>query len=334
MRLVVWYFSVVSVCLVVLAGTAQAAAELTVYSGRGEAFVKPVIEKFERATGIDVKVRYGDTAQLAVLIQEEGERSPADLFWGQDAGAMGALADAGMLATLPEDVYTGLPDIYTSTTGQWVATSGRARVIAYSTERVDAADLPRSVFDLTDATYRGRVALPPTNGSFQAFVTAMRVLHGDEKTLAWLQGMAANDLKTFRNNSTSIAGIADGEADFALVNNYYLPRFKATDKDYPVAQAFFADGDVGNLVNVAGIAVLKSGDNQQAAIQLVKYLLSAAAQQYFTSIGNEYAVTDQVISNPELVDTGVVLQTAPKINLDQLADLQGTLELLRRAGLL
>ncbi|MFN2258184.1 MAG: extracellular solute-binding protein, partial [Desulfuromonadaceae bacterium] len=227
-----------------------------------------------------------------------------------------------------------LPDFYTSTTGQWVATSGRARVIAYSTERVKADELPQSVFDLTAEKYRGRLALPPTNGSFQAFVTAMRVLHGDDKTLSWLKGIAANDLKTFRNNTTSVAGIADGEADFALVNNYYLPRFKATDKDYPVAQTFFADGDVGNLVNVAGIAVLKSSMNQDASIQLVNFLLSSAAQQYFTSNVNEYAVTPNVISNPELTDTKVVMQAAPKINLDQLADLKGTLELLRQAGLL
>lgn len=333
MRLIAFYVSVVSVCLVVLTGMAQA-TELTLYSGRGESFVKPIIEQFQRDSGIKVNVRYGDTAQLAVLIQEEGQRSPADLFWGQDAGAMGALANAGMLATLPREVYAGLPDIYTSTTGQWVATSGRARVIAYSTERVKADELPQSVFDLTADKYRGRVALPPTNGSFQAFVTAMRVQHGDDKTLAWLKGIAANDLKTFRNNSTSVAGIADGEADFALVNNYYLPRFKATDKDYPVAQAFFADGDVGNLVNVAGIAVLKSSKNQDASIQLVNFLLSSAAQQYFTSKVNEYAVTPNVISNPDLTDTRVVLQAAPKINLDQLADLEGTLKLMREAGLL
>jgi iron(III) transport system substrate-binding protein len=325
--------SVVSVCLVVLTGMAQA-SELTVYSGRGETFVKPIIDQFQRDTGVKVNVRYGDTAQLAVLIQEEGERSPADLFWGQDAGAMGALADAGLLSPLPQAVYAGLPEIYTSTTGQWVATSGRARVVAYSKERVSPEQLPASVFDLTRPEYRGRLAIPPTNGSFQAFVTAMRVLHGNERTLEWLQGIKANEPKAFRNNTTSIAGIADGEADFALVNNYYLPRFKATDSEYPVEQAFFADGDVGNLVNVAGIAVIKSSTQQDAALQLIRFLLSAAAQQYFTTVVNEYAVIPNVISNPNLTDTSVVLQAAPTINLDQLADLEGTLDLLRQSGML
>ena len=333
MRLIVLYVYVVSVCLVVLTGVAQA-SELTLYSGRGETFVKPIIEQFQRDTGIKVNVRYGDTAQLAVLIQEEGQRSPADLFWGQDAGAMGALANAGMLAILAQEIYAGLPEIYTSASGQWVATSGRARVVAYSTIRVQPDELPQSVFDLTRPEYRGRVAIPPTNGSFQAFVTAMRVLHGEQRTLEWLEGIKANAPKMFRNNTTAVAGIADGEADFALVNNYYLPRFIATDKDYPVAQAFFADGDVGNLVNVAGIAVLKSSKRLDAATQFVRFLISPAAQQYFTTVGNEYAVTPNVISNPDLTDTRVVLQASPKLNLDELADLRGTLDLLRQAGLL
>ena len=333
MKMFTWSVAVISVCLVVLAGMAQA-AELTLYSGRGEAFVKPIIEQFQRDTDIKVNVRYGDTAQLAVLLQEEGQRSPADLFWGQDAGAMGALANAGLLATLAQEIYVGLPEIYTSATGQWVATSGRARVVAYSTTRVKPEELPQSVFDLTRPEYRGRVAIPPTNGSFQAFVTAMRVLHGEQRTLEWLEGIKANAPKNFRNNTTAVAGIADGEADFALVNNYYLPRFIATDKDYPVAQAFFADGDVGNLVNVAGIAVLKSSKRLDAATQFVRFLISPAAQQYFTTVGNEYAVTPNVISNPDLTDTRVVLQVAPKLNLDELADLKGTLDLLRQAGLL
>ena len=333
MKMFTWSVAVISICLVVLAGMAQA-AELTLYSGRGEAFVKPIIEQFQRDTDIKVNVRYGDTAQLAVLLQEEGQRSPADLFWGQDAGAMGALANAGLLATLAQEIYVGLPEIYTSATGQWVATSGRARVVAYSTTRVKPEELPQSVFDLTRPEYRGRVAIPPTNGSFQAFVTAMRVLHGEQRTLEWLEGIKANAPKNFRNNTTAVAGIADGEADFALVNNYYLPRFIATDKDYPVAQAFFADGDVGNLVNVAGIAVLKSSKRLDAATQFVRFLISPAAQQYFTTVGNEYAVTPNVISNPDLTDTRVVLQVAPKLNLDELADLKGTLDLLRQAGLL
>lgn len=315
------------------AGAVQA-AELTLYCGRGEPFVQPIIDQFQRETGIKVNVRYGGTAQLAVLIQEEGRRSPADLYWGQDSGAMGALATAGLLRKLPEDVYKGLPSIYVSRTGQWVATSGRARVITYSTERVTSAELPKTVFDLTHERYRGRLAIAPGNGSFQSFVTAMRVLHGDAATLQWLKAVKANAPKLFNNNTAALTAIANGEADFALVNSYYLPRLKMRDPKFPAAQAFFANGDVGNLVNVAGIAVLKASSRQEAALRLVRYLLSPAAQQYFTLVDGEYPVSQKVIGTPVLTDMGRVQQAAPRIDLDMLADLNGTLKLLRESGLL
>lgn len=317
-----------------LAAPLASAADLTLYSGRGESMVEPIIAQFEKETGISVNVRYGDTAQLAVLIQEEGDRSPADLYWGQDAGAMGAISQADLLAELPEDIYQDLPTIYTSETGNWVATSGRARVIAYSPERVEEDELPGSIFDLTDEQYEGRVGWAPTNGSFQSFITAMRLEHGEEETREWLEGMRDNGAVTFRNNGTQVEGIAGGEVDFGLVNNYYLPRFKATDSEYPVEQAFFADGDIGNLVNVAGIAVLESSENQEAAVEFIRFLLSPAAQQYFTGNVYEYPVTRNVIQNPILEDFDRLLEVSPQIDLDDLEDLEGTLNLLRDVNLL
>jgi iron(III) transport system substrate-binding protein len=327
-------FASASLLATLLAAPLASAADLTLYSGRGESMVEPIIAQFEKESGISVAVRYGDTAQLAVLLQEEGRRSPADLYWGQDAGAMGALSKAGLLAELPADIYEGLPGIYTSETGNWVAASGRARVVAYSPERVGEDELPESVFDLTEERYEGRVGWAPTNGSFQSFITAMRVEHGDERTLAWLEGMRDNGAVTFRNNTTQVQGIADGEVDFALVNSYYLPRFLASDEEFPVEQAFFADGDIGNLVNVAGIAVLASSNNQEAAVEFVRFLLSPAAQQYFTGSVYEYPVTRGVIQNPVLEDFDRLLEVSPQIDLDDLDDLEGTLNLLRDAGLL
>lgn len=317
-----------------LAAPLASASDLTLYSGRGESMVEPIIAQFEKETGISVNVRYGDTAQLAVLLQEEGDRSPADLYWGQDAGAMGAISQAGLLAELPEDIYQDLPTIYTSETGNWVASSGRARVIAYSPERVEEDELPESIFDLTDDQYEGRVGWAPTNGSFQSFITAMRLEHGEEETREWLEGMRDNGAVTFRNNGTQVEGIAGGEVDFGLVNNYYLPRFKATDSEYPVEQAFFADGDIGNLVNVAGIAVIDSSENQEAAVEFIRFLLSPAAQQYFTGNVYEYPVTRNVIQNPILEDFDRLLEVSPQIDLDDLEDLEGTLNLLRDVNLL
>jgi len=327
-------FASATLLATLLAAPLASAASLTLYSGRGESMVEPIIAQFEKNTGISVNVRYGDTAQLAVLLQEEGRRSPADLYWGQDAGAMGELSKAGLLAELPADIYEGLPTIYTSESGNWVAASGRARVFAYSPERVSEDEHPESIFDLVDERFDGRVGWAPTNGSFQSFITAMRVEHGDERTLEWLEGMKDNGAMTYRNNGTQVQGIADGEIDFGLVNNYYLPRFLAADAEFPVEQAFFADGDIGNLVNVAGIGMLESSSNQEAAVEFVRFLLSPAAQQYFTTNVYEYPVTREVIQNPVLEDFDRLLEVSPQIDLDDLDDLEGTLRLLRDAGLL
>jgi len=327
--------SLVLILLMALLVTACDSGEtLTLYSGRGESMVEPIVAKFEEQTGIEVKVRYGGTSQLAVLLQEEGTRTPADLFWGQDAGAMGALGNAGLLSPLPRDIYQDLPGIYTSETGLWVAASGRARVFVYSPLRVDADTLPASVFDLTDEQYRDRVGWAPNNGSFQSFVTAMRVQHGDDMTLEWLKGMVANGAQAFRNNSTQVQAVADGQIDFGIVNNYYLPRFIENDSDFPVAQEFFAAGDIGNMVNVAGIGIIKGSEQSDKATAFIRFLLSPEIQQYFTATVYEYPVTGSVEQNPELETFERLLEVAPQIKLDDLEDLEGTLRLLRQANLI
>ncbi len=307
---------------------------LTLYSGRGESLVDPLIERFEDETGIPVNVRYGGTAELAVLLQEEGDRTPADLYWAQDAGALGALALAGRFTELPENIYAELPTIFRSRTGSWVATSGRARVLTYSTERVDEEELPSSMFDLTDERYAGRFGWAPTNGSFQAFVTAMRVTHGDDTTREWLRELDQNGALRYRNNTALVEAIGAGEIDFTITNNYYLLRFLADDPDYPAAQMFFDDGDIGNLVNVAGVGVLATSDRQEQALEFVRFLLSDSAQQFFTSEIYEYPVTDGVVENPQLESFETLLEASPDLDLDAMEDLDGTLELLRELGLL
>ena len=325
----------VAAAIVLLSLAAWSGAQsLTVYSGRGEALVQPLVERFTAETGIAVNVRYGGTAELAVLILEEGRASPADVFWGQDAGALGALSATGRLEPLTGDLTRDLPAIYTSRNDLWVATSGRARVLAYSPERTAGTRWPGSVFELTDPSYRGRVAWAPTNGSFQAFVTAMRVVHGESATEAWLRGMIANDVQAYRNNTTMVEAIAAGEVDYAITNNYYLLRYLATDPDYPVAQGFFDDGDIGNLVNVAGAGIVSSSRNAAAAQQFLAFLLSPEAQAYFTDEVYEYPVVPSVEPNAALVGFDALLAASPEVDLDVLEDLDGTLDLLREVGLL
>ena len=315
-------------------GTAERSEEITLYSGRGESLVEPLIQTFKVETGITVRVRYAGTAELAVLLQEEGSRSPADLFWAQDGGALGAVARQGLFKELPGDIAASLPSIYRNSTGEWVATSGRARVLAYHPELVDQVPMPESVFDLTRPEYENRLGWAPTNGSFQAFVTAMRVIHGDERTLGWLEGMIANGVQSYRNNTAIVEALGAQEIALGITNNYYLLRFLADNPSFPVRQQFFADGDIGNLVNVAGAGILKTTSNPEGAEQFLRFLLEQQAQQYFTSQVYEYPVTDAVQQNPQLESFDRLLEVSPPLDLDALEDLEETLNLLRRAGAL
>ena len=195
-----------------LAGCAPAATEstesasetassepLVVYAGRSEELVQPLIDQFTEATGIEVEVRYAGSAELAAQILEEGANSPADVFFAQDAGALGAVSKAGLLKTLDQSIRDLVSPEYGAKDGSWIGVSGRVRVLNYNPERV--TELPKSVFDLANPEYQGRVGIAPTNASFQAFVTAMRLIEGEAKTLEWLEAMKVNGVVYEKNGA-------------------------------------------------------------------------------------------------------------------------------------
>lgn len=310
------------------------AEQIVLYSGRSKSLVAPIVKQFQKDTGIKVVVKYGNTAQLALTLQEEGKRSPADVFWAQDAAALSAISKAGLFSPLPNPLIHELPSHFTNAEHTWVGTSGRARVLAYAPDRVTEVDLPKSVFELTDPKWKGRVGWAPTNGSFQAFVTAMVSKHGREKTKAWLVGMKKNKAKAYPKNTPIIEALAAGEIDLGIPNHYYLLRFKASNSKYPVAQTFFKPMDIGNLIFVSGVGVLKTSKQNIAAMEFVQYLLGPKAQQYFTSEIFEYPVMDNVIPNTRLVALEEVNKLVPKTSMDDLNDLEGTLQLLSEVGLI
>lgn len=313
---------------------AEGAQTLTIYSGRNENLVGPIIEQFREESGIDVQVRYGDTAEMAATILEEGDNSPADLFFGQDAGALGALAQSDRFAPLPESILELVEPRFRSPDGLWVGVSGRARVLVYNTDEVSEAELPASVTDLTNEEWRGRVGWAPTNGSFQSFVTALRVLAGEEEAGAWLEAMIENDVQVYSNNTGIVTAVGAGEVAVGLVNHYYLYRFLAEQgESFPARNYYFPAGDVGSMVNVAGVGILDTAANGAAAEQFVEFLLSNTAQQYFASETNEYPLAGgEVEINPMLQPLDEIV--TPELDLSDLSDLQGTLELLQEVGAL
>src|SRR5690606_4647759 len=236
---------------------------LVVYSGRTEDLVGPLIERYSAESDVDVDVRYGDTNELALLIGEEGDRSPADVFWGQSPGATAYLAERDLLAPLSRQVVDRVDPRLEDPEGLWVGLSGRQRVLVYNADMVEESALPDSVHELTQPRYRGRVGLAPTNGSFQDFVTAMRDIEGEEATAAWLKGMADNDARTYANNNAIVEAVGRSEIPIGLVNHYSNPRFLAEDQGLPSRNHRFEAGDIGGLVIPSSASVPAASDKRE-----------------------------------------------------------------------
>ena len=304
---------------------------LTIYSGRTSNLVGPLLERFYEETGIDIDVKYGDSAELALQIAEEGERSPADVFFSQSPGAVGFLARQGRLAQLDQSLLGKVDARFRAPNGRWVGVTGRQRVLVYNTELVREEDLPRSVFELTEPRYAGKVALAPSNGSFQDFVTAMRALRGDEATLAWLEGMARNGSPTYANNNAIVEAVGRGEVPMGLVNHYYNYRFLEENPDQPTRNHTFPADDPGALVIPSSVSILASADKREEAERFVNFLLSEEAQRYFSEETFEYPLAAGVQPSAGLPPLEQV--EGPDVDVDQLGGgLERTLELIRDAG--
>jgi len=305
----------------------NSAESITIYSGRSESLITELLDTFTQETGIEVNVRYGDSAELAAQILEEGSNVQADVFFSQDAGALGALAKEGLTKSLPADI-TDLVDVsYKSKDSQWVGVSGRARVLVVDPTAV--TELPASYKDLMDPSWKGRIGIAPTNASFQAFITAVRITEGDQAAEEFLIAMKENAV-LFEKNGLILQAVEDGVIDAGLINHYYwfeLENEKGVG-NMKSELVWFEDQDAGNLINVAGAAVLS--ENPSANV-FVKWLLGETAQTYFVSKTWEYSLTG--------VKDAVGLKPfsdikAPEIDLSDLDSLSETLELIRKAGLL
>jgi iron(III) transport system substrate-binding protein len=325
------YAALALALLIALSGcaptTSDSAESITIYSGRSETLITDLLDTFTQETGIAVNVRYGDSAELAAQILEEGSNVQADVFFSQDAGALGALAKEGLTKSLPSDITDLVDASYKSKDSQWVGVSGRARVLVVDPEKV--IELPTSYKDLMDPIWKGRIGIAPTNASFQAFITAVRVIDGEQAAQDFLAAMKVNAV-LFEKNGLILQAVEDGVIDAGLINHYYW--FELENEIGAVNMKseliWFEDQDAGNLINVAGAAVLS--ENPSANV-FVKWLLGDTAQNYFVERTREYSLTG-VPEAAGLKPFGEI--KAPKIDLSDLDSLAETLELIRKAGLL
>lgn len=305
---------------------------LTVYSGRSEDLVGPLLERFTAETGIEVAVRYADSADLAATLLQEGGNSPADVFFAQDPASLGAVAVGGLLRDLPADLLQRVPAGFSDNEGRWVGISGRSRTVVYDTRRVDPAELPTDLGGFTDPSWKGRLGIAPTNGSFLAVVAAMILLDGEEATRGWLEQIAANDPGLYSGNSAIVAAVDAGEVDAGLVNHYYLLRLQAEQGETGAANHFLSGGP-GALVMPAGVGILATSDAADAAEQFVEFLLSPEAQTYFAEETFEYPLVAGAAPHPEL--PALEDLRPPDLDLSRLADVLDTAtDLVAEAGLL
>ena len=308
--------------------------KFTLYSGRDEALVQPLIDLFEEQTGIQVEVRYGNTAELGALLLEEGEATPAQVFLSQDAGALGALSQAGLFDTLPSAITDAVPAEFTSTDGSWVGVTGRARVVVFDSDVLNPNDLPDRIGAYVEPDWAGRVGVAPSNASFQSFVTALRVLDGEDAAAEWVEALSANSPQIFEGNSAILAAVDAGVVQTGLINHYYwYARAAEVGAENMRAQLkFLQAGDAGAIVNVTGAGVLSGASTDDDALEFVRFLVSREAQTYFVEQTFEYPLVPGIDAPMGLPSLESLVIT--ELDLSDLNDLATTQELLTRLGLI
>jgi iron(III) transport system substrate-binding protein len=332
--------------------TAQTSV-ITVYAGRSEPLVEPLVQAFQRDTGIKVNVRYGTDAALYAALSEEGGQSPADVFWANTSGALVNASKKGFFNKLPAATLKRALE-FVPKSGTWTPLSVRFRVLAFNPKKVTDAALPTSVLDLPSlGKFKGRIGWTPTYSSFQDFVTALRITHGEAKTKSWLEGMKKLEPKAYTSNSTMLESMLAGEIDIALTNHYYVQRIVAgaaegefeskglaaeekpkTAKGNIIGAHFFKSGDTGNLELVTGAAILKTSKKVTTSQKFIDFLLSVKAQQLGANTILEYPVVGGFALPKSLGPLTDAIKRSPKIDFESLSDLEGSLKLLRSVGLL
>lgn len=312
--------------------TAKPSGSITVYSGRNEALVKPILEEFTADTGIKVNFRAGDSGALGAQILTEGNASPADVFFSQDAGALGAVSKAGLFDPIPTSLTNRVANGFRAKDNRWVGVSGRLRVVIYNPAQ--ASPPPPTIDDVLDEQWKGRIGFAPTNASWQSFVTALRVVRGEAAAKTWLVKFKANNPKAYASNGAVRDAVNKGEVAIGLINHYYFyEKIGVETRAAVVARNhYFKNGDLGGLMNVAGVGVLRTSENKPAAMKLVDYLLSPKAQTYFAEKTYEYPLISSVSAVSDIPKLSTL--NPPDVDLSDLDSLAATQELLAGTGLL
>ena len=308
-------------------------AGITVYNAQHESLTKAWAEAFTKETGIKVTLRNGGDTELGNQLVQEGDKSPADVFLTENSPAMVLVDNAKLFAPLSAETLAEVPEAYKPSHGRWIGIAARTTVFAYNKTKLTEDKLPKSLLDLADPAWKGRWGAAPAGADFQAIVSALLALKGEEATAAWLKGMKAN-VKPFKKNGIAMKGVNDGEVEGAIIYQYYWfgDQAKTGENSKNVALHYFRNQDPGAFVSISGGGVLASSKHKKEAEAFVKWIAGKGGQEILkTGTSFEYAVGKDAASNPKLVPLADL--NAPKLDPAQLNSKKVS-DLMTAAGLL
>ncbi len=319
-----------------IADLSNLSGSLELYIGGGESGI--YLDFIDRLEAIypdfTVSTTSAPSSSLAQTVVEEVQSGApqADLFWSIDASSLGYVANNGAYAPLSDAAVSDVPASFRGSDNAWVGVAGRARALPYNTNRLSATDIPTSVQAIPETEQlSGAMGWAPTYGAFQSFVTAMRLLQGTDPTVAWLSAMRENGTSRFSDESAIANRVADGTISAGFTNHYYALRVKNDRPDAPIDLAF-TESDAGALTNIAGVLQLPDRDNADLVNRFVQHLLSAEAQEFFTTVSFAYPMIADIAPPGDLPTVDQL--NPPDIDPAQLSDLEETLALMRSAGVL
>jgi iron(III) transport system substrate-binding protein len=271
---------------------------LTVYSAQHESLVQTMLQGFTDETGIGLEFRDASDSELANQLVQEGDASPADVFLTENSPSIDVVDEAGLLAPLERSTLDQVGQQYRPASGTWVGFAARSTVLAFNPSVVPEAELPASILDLADPAWKGRVGIASGGADFQAIVSAVLALTGEDATRAWLTGLQRN-AEVYPSNTAVMKAVDEQEVPVGVMYHYYWYRDQAENGlvGDDARLHFFGNGDPGAFVSVSGAGVLASSDQPEQAQRLVEYLTSRAAQERLAdSAALEYAVGTGVAS--------------------------------------
>jgi iron(III) transport system substrate-binding protein len=313
-------------------GSGSGKPTLTLYNAQHD-FVKDMAKDFTAKTGIKVQVRSGDDFEMANQIVQEGKASPADVFVTENSPAMSLVDSKGGFSRVDDAALAQIPDTFEPSNKNWVGFAARSTVLAYNSGALKPAGLPKSLLDLAQPQWKGKIGFAPAGADFQAIVSAVVATEGEAAAEQWLKGLKANG-KAYQGNTAVMKAVNAGELQAGVIYHYYWYKDRAESgaNSKNTELHYFGNQDPGAFVSISGAGVVKASKHQKEAQQLVEYLTGKDGQKILADSGAmEYAIADGASNNPALKPLAELGQ--PKVDP---ATLNGprVVELMQRAGLL